>query len=600
MRFLICLLMMLIAAFPAYAGHMKLLAVSQAGEELFGSEADLFLEIKEGSGRVFIETFPITKMDTQISTRFAKEVACSYIEKDCSRYDFFYTIKGESGIIGGPSAGGAIAVLTIAELQELKVNESISMTGTINSGGIIGPVGGVKQKIEAAKKAGLKKVLIPKGEIIDGGNSSNISMKDYAQENGIIIAEISTIDEAVYEFTGYRKEEKNLSLEIDEDYSDTMKELAVMLCDKTIKLQSELFEDGFLMNLNESLKTVEDEAINLTLKGKNAFDGKKYYSSASYCFGANLKYRYLLLKKENLQNESLISRMNGLQKEIGEFEEDINKREKRTITDLESYMMVKERIDEAKESFNLVREKIMEGDDAESQLAYTIERLYSARTWAEFFGKKGKEYNLSKEMLRESCEDKLAEAEERYQYLRFFIPDLLLSIREEIDNAYADYNKGEYDLCLFKASKAKAEANIIVSSIGVKDEDLINLTEKKIEIVQRNLAKQASKGIFPIVGYSYYEYAKSLKDENDIYSAMLYSEYALELGNLDMYFEKKGQEEKKPIFKADRTKLIILAIGILIGLVIGFIAGNITGRRKTPRRNYPKDSPSRGKRGDRA
>lgn len=598
MRFLICLLMVIISAFPAYAGHMKLLAVSQAGEELFGSEADLFLEIEEGSGRVFIETFPITKMDTQISTRFAKEIACSYLEMDCSRYDFFYTIKGESGIIGGPSAGGATAVLTIAELLKIKVNESISMTGTINSGGIIGPVGGVKQKIEAAKKAGLKKVLIPEGEIIDGDNSSNISLKDYARENGIIISEISTIEEAVYEFTGYRKKEKNLSLEIDKDYADTMKELAVMLCDKTIKLQSELFEDGFLMNLNESLKSSEDEAINLTLKGKNAFDSEKYYSSASYCFGANLKYRYLLLKKENLKNESLTARMNELQKEIEEFENDINKREKKTITDLESYMMVKERIDEAKESFDLVRDIMMEMGEVESQLAYTIERLYSARTWAEFFGKKGKEYNLSKEMLRKSCEDKLAEAEERYQYLRFFIPDLLSSIRGEIDSAYVDYNRREYDLCLFKASKAKAEANVIVSSIGVKDEDLNDLTQKKIEIVHRNLAKQASKGIFPIVGYSYYEYAKSLKDENDIYSAMLYSEYALELGNLDMYFEKR--QEGISIFKFDKLRSIILAIGILIGLVIGFIAGNMAGRQITPRRNYHKDSPSRGKRGDRA
>lgn len=581
-------------------GHMKLLAVSQIGEQIVGSEADLYLEIKQGSGRVFIETFPITKMDTQISTRFAKEIACNWLEKNCDKYDFFYMIRGESGIIGGPSAGAAITVLTIAELEDLDINENVSMTGTINSGGIIGPVGGVKQKIDAAKKTGLTKVLIPEGEIISEDNETNKSIQEYAEEENITIVEVSIIDEAVYEFTGYKKEDGNLSLEVDEDYISTMKQLAMMLCDKTTELQSGLLKEGFLQGLNETLKDVEDVAINLTIKGKKAFDNAKYYSSASYCFGANLKYRYLELKQERLSEEMLIQKMNNLQEEIDEFEKEIDGKEKRTITDLETYMIVKERIKEAKEGFNRLRDKIMEGEEIEYDLGYTIERFYSARTWAEFFGKKGKVYNLSREMLKKSCQDKLAEAEERYQYLRFFIPDLLLGIRKEIDFAYADYNKGEYDLCLFKASKAKAEANVIVGSIGIKEDRLNNLTAKKIEIVDKNLAKQASKGIFPIVGYSYYEYAKSLKEE-DTYSAMLYLEYALELGNLDIYFQKEEYVIKKKInIDTDRAKLRVLIMGLVMGLIVGFLIGVKTRKQKTPRRNHRKTASSWGKRGDRS
>jgi uncharacterized protein len=596
-------LLLLFVAMPAYAGHMKLLAVSQIGDSLVGSQADLFLDVKEGSGRVFIETFPITKMDTQISTRFAKEIACSYLEKDCNKYDFFYTIRGESGIIGGPSAGAAITVLTISELEGLNLNESVSITGTINSGGIIGPVGGVKQKIEAAKKAGLSKVLIPKGESSYGDNETNISFRDFAKENGITALEVSTIDEAVYEFTGYNKKEDNISLEIDAEYSDTMEQLADMLCGKTVKLQSELMGDDFLKNLNESLRNVEDIGINLTIKGKDAFNDRRYYSAASYCFGANLKYRYLLLKKEKLDNEKIIIKMNDLQNEIEEFEGEIDGKEKMTITDLEAYMIVKERIQESKESFGLLRDSIIEGEDIENQLAYTIERFYSARTWAKFFGKKGRMYDLSKEMLKRSCEDKLAEAEERYQYLRFFTLDLFSDIRKEIDYAYGEHENGEYDLCLFGASKAKAEANVIVGSIGVDEKDLLNLTEKKIEIVYKNLAKHASKGIFPIVGYSYYEYAKSLKDD-DLYSAMLYLEYALELGNIDMYFENtEDGESVNKYFKylpdIDNEKIGILLIGLAIGLVAGFLIRAATSKQKTPRRNYRKDSPSQGKRGDR-
>ena len=68
-------LVFLLPAVSAEKGHMRLLAVTDTGEGDIGGIADLFLEIKPGSGRVFLETFPLTKIDTQISTRFAKEIA---------------------------------------------------------------------------------------------------------------------------------------------------------------------------------------------------------------------------------------------------------------------------------------------------------------------------------------------------------------------------------------------------------------------------------------------------------------------------------------------------------------------------------------------
>jgi len=107
--------------------HLKLLAVE--GEDNFqGSDADLYLELKEGTGRVFLDTFPLTKLDTQISTRFAKELACKHFKIDCDQYDFIYTIKAKSNIIGGPSAGAAIAALTTIATLNLDYNSDISIT----------------------------------------------------------------------------------------------------------------------------------------------------------------------------------------------------------------------------------------------------------------------------------------------------------------------------------------------------------------------------------------------------------------------------------------------------------------------------------------
>src|SRR3989338_3788335 len=172
---LVTLLAVLLVAFASAAaaqdaqefpkkGHMKLLAVSDTEDGYKGITADLYLEVQLGEGRVFIESFPLTKMDTQISTRFAKEIACSELNLDCDSYNFFYTIKADTALVGGPSAGAAAAVLTAAILQGDEIDESIAMTGTINSGGLVGPVGGLKEKIAAAQKRGLRKVLITEGE----------------------------------------------------------------------------------------------------------------------------------------------------------------------------------------------------------------------------------------------------------------------------------------------------------------------------------------------------------------------------------------------------------------------------------------------------
>ena len=150
----------------------KLLAVHEENGNYQGSDADLFLEIREGRGRIFLETIPLTKIDTQISTRFAKEVACSHFNLDCEKYDFIYTIRAKSNIIGGPSAGASIAALTTIAVLDLDYDKNIAVTGTINSGGIVGPVGGVKEKVEAASKAGLKKALIPKWSNLENSHSN--------------------------------------------------------------------------------------------------------------------------------------------------------------------------------------------------------------------------------------------------------------------------------------------------------------------------------------------------------------------------------------------------------------------------------------------
>ena len=561
--FLIVLSLVLMSNVYAKQGHMKLLAVKETEGGYEGGIADLFLEMKPGSGRVFLETFPLTRTDTQMSTRFAKAIACDFIERDCDDIDFFYTITADSAIIAGPSAGASIAVLTVAMLEDLKLNENYAITGTINSGGLIGPVGGLKAKVEAGKKAGLKKVFIPAGEIIAKVDNTTVDLKNLSKELSIEIIETSTLSEAVKEFTGREIKQRFKNIDISEEYTSTMKSLAKDLCDRSNKLKAESRNLQYPINVS----ALRENANNLTSKGREAFEKQTFYSSASYCFGANVEFSTLLLLAKNLSKEEALQEVKKLNNEIAKLRNKVEIVDKKTITDLEAYIVVKERLAEAEDSAVQALEILNntnKTDRITRTLAYADERINSAHSWALFLGKNGKTFNLNKDVLKKSCQNKISEADERKQYVELYFPSSLDSIKEDIDKANKELEKGNYELCLSRASKAKADVDIILSIFGVDNSQYKNIVERKLEIVKNNIAIQSSKGIFPILGYSYYEYANSLK-ETDLFSALLYSEYALELGNLDIYFKESDGKQKIRWYNIDKKLLWIFLLGVLIG-----------------------------------
>ena len=108
------------------------------------------------------------------------------------------------GFIDGPSAGA----LTTAGLMALARGETfkkhITMTGTINSSGTLGPVGGIPEKIQGAAKAKFTTVLIPLGQ----RNSTDHDGKtvDVVREGerlGVTVIEVGDIYEAYERLTGH-------------------------------------------------------------------------------------------------------------------------------------------------------------------------------------------------------------------------------------------------------------------------------------------------------------------------------------------------------------------------------------------------------------
>lgn len=102
------------------------------------------------------------------------------------RFDLHINFPG--GIpIDGPSAGVTIATAIYSAITGLRVSNTVAMTGEISIRGGILPVGGVPAKIEAAKRGGAEKVLIPKE------NWQEI----FNQIEGIEIIPIERVEEAI-------------------------------------------------------------------------------------------------------------------------------------------------------------------------------------------------------------------------------------------------------------------------------------------------------------------------------------------------------------------------------------------------------------------
>ncbi|MCA9730804.1 MAG: endopeptidase La [Deferribacteres bacterium] len=91
----------------------------------------------------------------------------------------------------GPSAGITIAVAVVSALTKRKVNRSIAMTGEITLRGKVLAIGGLNEKILAAQRFGIEKVLIPKENEND--------LKDLPPElrRGIKIIQVSHMDEVL-------------------------------------------------------------------------------------------------------------------------------------------------------------------------------------------------------------------------------------------------------------------------------------------------------------------------------------------------------------------------------------------------------------------
>ncbi len=136
-----------------------------------GTTLDIEVAIMEGSGKISI-TGNVGKVMNE-----SAQAAISYVRANYKKYNLVKNFYKTNDIHihipegatpkDGPSAGITMTTAIISALTNKKVNKNVAMTGEITLRGNVLAIGGLKEKILAAKRIGIKKVIIPKDNEVD-------------------------------------------------------------------------------------------------------------------------------------------------------------------------------------------------------------------------------------------------------------------------------------------------------------------------------------------------------------------------------------------------------------------------------------------------
>ena len=149
----------------------------------------------------------IMQESAQAALSYVRSVSDKYSIEDeyWSAHDIHLHVPAGAQPKDGPSAGVTMAVALTSLATGRPVRAEVGMTGEVTLRGKILPIGGVKEKVLAAHRAGLKTVMLPKRNEIDLEDVPDEVRKD------IEFVYIDTIDEAIETALKPKKKRKSRS-----------------------------------------------------------------------------------------------------------------------------------------------------------------------------------------------------------------------------------------------------------------------------------------------------------------------------------------------------------------------------------------------------
>jgi len=520
-------------------------AVSTTDYGYVGTIINIDVRVSNGSGHVFIDTLPVTEMDMQSSARIAAKVAFDVCNKNQRDYDVYYIIRSKVPIIGGPSAGGALCVATVAQLNNWSINRDVMMTGMIYPDGGIGPVGGILEKLKAAKMSGARRFLIPYGEryitvedpYIEGGNIT-VDVVEYGRKLGIEVVEVKSIYDAIYYFTNYTLVEENYTPNpvLEALYRRKMKGLA----DRILKLARDNYhyvKDKLERDPSTKLSYLLERNLKRRLEGagenlevaEKLYSQGNYYSATSKAFGAIIDLEFINSTLNYMESRD---KRGYLKDYLVNIQEDIkNKKEviknKKLKKDNFEYILAsKSRIYEGEDLLDRAWREYYNNNplSAIEYASYGKWRGESALWWLGLSNGKGEV--VEECQLMPLAQKYLDNAEVVVLYSSMVLSEVgpIEDAEEKLEKAREYYEKGEYLLSIGESIDAYVYATTPLN-FNTDIEYLRERAEKRINKVMGRY------GYLPISAMGYYEYANSF---NDSFYRALYYKYSTAYAQMDM------------------------------------------------------------------
>jgi Lon-like ATP-dependent protease len=194
-------------------GKVNGLAVIGSKQTYSGILIPIVAEVTPAGSRSegkFIPTGRLGKTATE-AVKNVSAIIKKHMGKDIANFDMhvqFLQIEG----VEGDSASISVAVSIISAMENVPVDQSVAMTGSLSVRGEVLPVGGVTNKVEAAINAGIKSIIVPASNLDDISLSKDklkkvklIPVKSLADVLAHSLKDGAKKDAIIKELRGYEK-----------------------------------------------------------------------------------------------------------------------------------------------------------------------------------------------------------------------------------------------------------------------------------------------------------------------------------------------------------------------------------------------------------